>query len=69
MKTILVLAAAFGLSVSGAYACSVHKTAHSGQMTVASIQSDAVAVDTEASTASIATETMEKPVTDSPAEE
>ncbi|APH70099.1 hypothetical protein [Aquibium oceanicum] len=69
MKTILVLAASFGLSMSSAYACSVHKTAHSGQMTVASVQSDAVAVDREASTASISAQPVEKPAADDATEE
>lgn len=69
MKRALVFAAAFGLSATGAFACDFHKTAHSGQMTVASVQSDATAVDTKTSTASIVRETASQPGPKADAEE
>lgn len=55
MKTVLVLAAALGLSTAGAMACSMQKTAGTDGMTVASVDKKVYStVDDATTTASIA---------------
>lgn len=54
MKTILVAAAVFGLSVSGALACDMNKTVKADTMSVASVDTKITTPIDQTATASIA---------------
>lgn len=54
MKTILVAAAAFGLSVSGALACERNKVVKTDTMSVASVDTKAMTPVDSTTTASVA---------------
>ena len=54
MKTILVAAAALGLSVSGAFACNMQKMVKTDTMTVASVDTKVMTPVDPTTTASVA---------------